>query len=76
MWWQVFWLVVSYVISYALAPKPPQPKPAALLDFQFPVAVEGTPIGEVFGDVWITGANVAWYGDLSVTPIKASGGKK
>lgn len=63
-------------MSAALAPKPPQPKPAALQDFEVPVAEEGRPIPVVFGTVTLTGANVLWYGDLSTTPIKAKGGKK
>ena len=69
-------LVVTNVIAYALAPKPPAPKPAALEDFDVPVAEEGRPIPVVFGTVTVTGANVLWYGDLRTTPIKSSGGKK
>lgn len=76
MYWQIFWLVVSYVISAALAPRPPQPRAALLSDFQLPVAQDGAPIGEAFGDVWISGSNVAWFGDMSTTPIRRSGGKK
>ncbi len=76
IWVQLGILLLSMALSYALAPKPPQPKPAALKDFQFPIAKLGTPIIEVFGDAWITGSNVAWFGDLDVTPIKSSGGKK
>ncbi len=75
-WVRLAILVVSMIVSNAMRPKPPQPKPAALKDFQFPVAKPGTPIIEVFGDAWITGSNVAWFGDLDVTPIKTSGGKK
>jgi hypothetical protein len=69
-------LVVSAVISVALAPKPQQPKPAALEDFDVPVAEEGRPIPVVFGTVTLTGANVLWYGDLRTTPIRTKGGKK
>lgn len=76
MWEQLAILVISMIVSYALAPKPPQPPPAALKDFQFPMSKPGTPIIEVFGDAWITGSNVAWYGDLDVVPIKIPGGKK
>jgi hypothetical protein len=63
-------LVVASVISAALAPKPPSPKPAALEDFDVPVAEEGRPIPVVFGTVTITGANVLWYGNLRSTKIK------
>lgn len=69
-------LVASVLISTALAPKPPQPKPAALEDFSVPTAEEGRPIPVVFGEVWITGPNVLWYGDLRSTPIRKKGGKK
>jgi len=75
-WVQLILLVVSYFVSAALAPKPPQPKSAALEDFDIPVAEQGRPIPVVFGTVLITGANVLWYGDLRTTPIKSSGGKK
>lgn len=69
-------LIVAAFISYALAPKPTPPKPAALEDFDAPTAEEGRAIPVVFGTVWITGPNVTWYGDLRSTPIIGSGGKK
>lgn len=69
-------LVASLILSVALAPKPPQPKPASLADFDVPVAEEGRPIPVVFGTVTVSGANVLWYGDLSSTPIQSKGGKK
>lgn len=73
---QLALLVVSYFVSAALAPKPPKPKPAALEDFDIPVAEQGRPVPVVFGAVLITGPNVLWYGDLRVTPIQKKGGKK
>ena len=73
---QLALLVVSYFISAALAPKPPQPKSAALEDFDIPLAEQGRPIPVVFGTMLITGPNVLWYGDLRTTPIKSEGGKK
>lgn len=69
-------LVVSALISYALAPKPPAPKPASIQDFDVPTAEEGRPIPVVFGTVTITGSNVVWYGDLSAEAIRKKGGKK
>jgi hypothetical protein len=65
----VVWIVTTAAMI-ALAPKPPKPKPAALSDFDFPVAEEGRPIPVVFGTVNITGANVLWYGDLRSQPIR------
>lgn len=73
---QLALLVVSYFISAALAPKPPVPKPAAIEDFDVPVAEQGRPVPVVFGTVTLTGANVLWYGDLRTTPIQEKGGKK
>ena len=75
MWVQLALFVVSAIISYALAPKPPKPRPAALADFQAPTAEEGRSIPVVFGDVWLRGPNVLWFGDLRSEPIK-KGGKK
>lgn len=69
-------LVVSAFVARAMAPKPPSPKPAALADFNVPVAEQGTPVPVVFGTVLITGPNVLWYGDLNTQPIRKSGGKK
>lgn len=73
---QVGLILLSALISYALTPKPPQPKPASITDFDVPTAEEGREIPVVFGDVWITGPNVLWYGDLAAEPIKKRGGKK
>lgn len=69
-------MVVSAIISQALAPKPPKPKPAALSDFDAPTAEEGRSIPVVFGTVWLKGPNVLWFGDLQAEPIKSKGGKK
>ncbi len=75
-WVQLILLVVSAIVSYALRPKPPVPKPAALEDFDIPVAEQGRPIPVVFGTILLTGPNVLWYGDLRTTAIKEKGGKK
>ena len=77
MWGYIAILLVSALISYALMPKSNQSTqpPAALEDFDAPVAQEGRPIPVVFGDVIVEGANVLWYGDLRVVAIKKKGGK-
>jgi hypothetical protein len=75
MWYLVV-IIVAVLLSVALAPKPPEPKPAALSDIDAPTAEEGRPIPVVFGSVLIRGANVIWFGDLDADPIKKSGGKK
>ncbi len=73
---QIFLLIASYFISAALAPKPPVPKPAALEDFDIPLAEEGRAIPVVFGEVVLKSPSLMWYGDLRTTPIKQKGGKK
>lgn len=73
---QLALIVVSNILSAALAPKPQPPKAAGLDDFDAPTAEEGRAIPVIFGTVWITGPNVIWYGDLRTTPIQKKGGKK
>lgn len=75
-WVQLILLVVSYIVSVATAPKPPQPKPAALEDFDIPLAEEGRAIPVVFGTVILKSPSVMWYGDLRTSAIKESSGKK
>jgi hypothetical protein len=76
IWIHIAILVVSALITYALTPKPPSPKPHALADFDVPTAEEGKPICKVFGEYEIEDPNVLWYGDLSTKPIKKKTGKK
>jgi hypothetical protein len=76
IWAHVAILIVSALITYALTPKPPQPKPAALADFDVPTAEEGKPICKIFGEYLVEDPNVLWYGDLSSKPIKKKTGKK
>lgn len=74
--WALVFLVASLVIQTLIAPKPPEQKPAALEEFDFPQADEGTPQPVVFGDVWTAGWTVIWYGNFRSKKIKSSGGKK
>jgi hypothetical protein len=69
-------LIATTLIARALAPKPPQPKPAALEDFDIPVAERGKPMGVVFGTVIIESPNTLSYGDLNVTAIRKEPEKK
>jgi len=75
MWYLVV-IIVAALVSVALAPKAPEPKPASLSDVDAPTAEEGRPIPVVFGTVLLRGANVVWYGDLEADPIRKKGGKK
>jgi hypothetical protein len=68
-------VVISVAISYALAPKPPEPKPPALADVGVPVAEENKAIPVVFGTVTIKDPNVVWYGNLRTSKIKTRSGK-
>lgn len=73
MWEQIAIALVISAIGYALAPKPPRPKPPGIGDLDIPTAEEGRPIPVVFGRVRVRGANVVGYGDLSTSKIKKSG---
>jgi len=74
-WVQLAILVITTLISYALAPKPPKSKPPSLEDFDVPTAESGRPIPVVFGEVTVTGPNVVWYGDLMVDTQTQNGVK-
>lgn len=69
-------LVGGYLMS-ALAMKKPAPPPQTTLDdFEIPQIEEGTPQAVIFGDVWLEGWQVLWYGNYRTTKIPAQGGKK
>lgn len=74
--WALVLMVASFVIT-SLMVKPAQPQgPQALEDFDFPQAEEGTPHPVIFGDVWLAGPMVLWYGNMRTKKIKTKGGKK
>ncbi|ANH73863.1 putative structural phage protein [Ralstonia insidiosa] len=74
-WIQLAIMVVTYILSVAMRPRPSDPPASTLQDVNVPTVDQGTPVPVVFGDVWIENWMVLWYGDLRVAPIK-SGGKK
>lgn len=76
IWWQIAQFIAALVVSYALAPKPKAPKPAAFEDFDFPQFEEGTPQMVIFGDVWIEDWMVLTAGNYRNTAIKTKSGKK
>lgn len=72
--WALVLMVVSTLIQ-AILLKPQQVKPAALADFDFPQADEGTPQAVFFGDCWTEGWMVLWYGNYRTTKITSKGKK-
>lgn len=74
-WLAIGLLVVSYAVQ-ALTMKRPKTRQNTLDDFDIPQVEEGTPQAVVFGDVWLEGWQVLWYGNYRTTKIAAKGGKK
>lgn len=73
--WYVFWIIFSYYLNQAMAPKPKKPKPAAFADWEFPQFEEGTSQAVIFGEVWTRDWFVLWYGNYKIEPIKTKSGK-
>jgi len=72
-------MVISATITALVTKKSSttDPAPAQLSEFQVPSIVEGTAQAVVFGDVWLTGWQVLWYGNLETEAIRAAkSGKK
>lgn len=72
--WALVFLVASYVIQ-SLTMKVQNPKPAGLDDWDFPQSEEGTEQCVIFGDVWLKGPFILWYGDYETKKIKSKGKK-
>ncbi|MCY1266017.1 hypothetical protein D9M68_656270 [compost metagenome] len=68
-------MAVSMAISMLNQPKPQTPKPAALADFDLPVADEGTPQCVFFGDCWTPDWQVLSYGNYRTSKIRTKSGK-
>lgn len=66
-------MIISALISYALAPKP---KDAEVAKANVPVAEEGKGIERVYGTVWFEDPFILGFKQLGTIPIKAKGGKK
>lgn len=73
--WAAIALVASFVLT-AVTMKRPQQRAATLDDFDVPQIDDGTPQPVVFGEGWLEGWQVLWYGNFRTTKIKAKGGKK
>lgn len=66
-------LIISAIISVALAPKVKDPEVAK---GQIPEADDGKSVREVFGTVWVDDPMVLGYKAMGTDPIKSKGGKK
>lgn len=70
MYWSALYLVVTTLLTIALAPRPPTPKAAGITDFSLPTADQGRNIPVLFGTGDITGSNCVWYGALQAIPMR------
>jgi len=69
----IFLGVIGAFFASALGAKRPTQKMVTLDDFDVPQIEDGTPQAVVFGDGWIEGWQVLWYGNYRTKKIK---GKK
>lgn len=67
-------LVASYLIT-SLTMKTPQAKAATLADWDIPQSEEGTEQAVIFGDVWLKGPFILWYGNYRTVKIRSKGKK-
>lgn len=72
--WALVLMVASYVIT-SLTMKTQNQPPAALSDWDFPQFEEGTEQPVIFGDVWLNGPFILWYGNYRTIKIKSKGKK-
>lgn len=72
--WALVFMVASYVLQ-AVTMKTQNQKAASLEDFDIPQVEEGTPHAVVFGDVWLEGWFVLWYGNYRTTKIRSKSKK-
>ena len=72
----LYLIIISAVISIALAPKQQSTPPTAFEDIDFPQADEGTPQCVFFGDCWSGDWTVLAVGNYRVEEIPGGGGGK
>ncbi len=71
MWIQLAILVISYIVSAAVASRSSSSATrAAFDDFDFPQADEGTAQTVIFGDVWTESWMVLGVGNYRTTAIR------
>ncbi len=69
MWPQIAIMIAALLIEYALTPRPPAPKPAALSDFDFPQSTEGTPQAVILATA---GLRIGWCWGTETTGARRS----
>lgn len=75
-WAMIIMMVVSMIISIAMAPKATQPQPGTYDDMNIPQVDEGTPQTVIFGEVWISDWFVLATGNFRTQKVSAKQGKK
>jgi len=74
--WVGIAIVASLFVSAIVMKRPPAANATTLDDFDVPQIQDGTPHAVVFGEGWIEGWQVLWYGNYRTSKIKMKGGKK
>lgn len=62
--------IAVMIVSYAIMPKPKQPKPQGVQDLEAPTASAGREMSVIFGTVTVRDPNVLWHGDKSTRTYK------
>lgn len=73
--WVGIALIASFVLQAFMMKRPTQ-RQVTLDDFDTPQIEDGTPHAVVFGEGWLEGWQVLWYGNYRSKKIKTKGGKK
>lgn len=66
MLFQFLFGVGLQIVGGLFGPKPEQPKPPHLSDWDEPTADSSRPVPKVFGTVMVTGLNALWWGDKAI----------
>jgi hypothetical protein len=75
--WAIALLIVSYIITAVITPRPKPPADAIasmFKDVNFPIAEEGSAQAVLFGDCWTPDFQCIWYGNMKTEAITSSGG--
>lgn len=70
VWVALIVAILAVVLAYTAGAKAPEPIAQSLKDVQAPTAEQGRPIPVVFGTCVLKSANLVWFGDLRIIPIR------